>query len=44
MILKKKADSKQIIKTFVRSPALFREIEMVLQTTVIGAIKILKVN
>ena len=36
----KEADSKQIIKTFMRTPALFREIEMVLQATVIGAIKI----
>ena len=36
----KEADSKQIIKTFMRTPALYREIEMVLQATVIGAIKI----
>ena len=39
----KEADSKQIIKTFMRTPALYREIEMVLQATVIGAIKMLKV-
>ena len=36
----KEADSKQIMKTFMRTPALYREIEMVLQATVIGAIKI----
>ena len=36
----KEADSKQIIKTFMRTPALFREIEMVLKANVIGAIKI----
>ena len=40
----KEADSKQILKTFMRTPALYREIEMVLQATVIGAIKkVLKV-
>ena len=36
----KEADSKQIIKTFMRTPTLYREIDMVLQTTVIGAVKI----
>ena len=36
----KQADSKQIIKTFMRTPALYRETKMVLQATVIGAIKI----
>ena len=38
--LKVNLNLKQMIKTFMRTPALYREIDMVLQATVIGAIKI----
>ena len=36
----READSKQIIRTCMRTPGLYREFEMVIQATVIGAIKI----